>query len=94
MEVSNIVKISNGLCDFSPDGSMIASVANHRLSIRSSSDLNLIHTFTCEESINFIQWSPDSQLILCGIRKSSLIQVLITFINITLQKIYINYKIN
>lgn len=75
MEVSNIVKISNGLCDFSPDGSMIASVANHRLSIRSSSDLNLIHTFTCEESINFIQWSPDSQLILCGIRKSSLIQV-------------------
>lgn len=49
----------------SPDGQYVANAVSNRLVIRrSGEELPVIHVFECSRSINYIQWSPNSECIL------------------------------
>ncbi|CEI95195.1 hypothetical protein RMCBS344292_09389 [Rhizopus microsporus] len=49
----------------SPDGQYVANAVANRLVIRrSGEELPVIHVFECSRSINYIQWSPNSECIL------------------------------
>ena len=76
MELLKTTKISNGLCQFSPDGSMVAYVLYKRLKILRTTNFTHLHLFTCQDNISFIEWSPDSRLILCGVKDIKLVQVI------------------
>jgi WD40 repeat protein len=44
----------------------IAQVSRHRLVIRDADSLKTLHIFTCLDAINRVEWSPNSQLVLCA----------------------------
>jgi WD40 repeat protein len=66
---------TNGLVHFSPDGLYVACAAAYRLIIRDVSTLDILHIFSCKDSIERIEWSQDSKYVLCGIFKRGLAQV-------------------
>lgn len=72
---SETYKVTNQQCAFSPDGCLIASASKKRLYIRETKTVHDIVTFTCQDSINHIEWSPDSLFVLCALHKKGLVQV-------------------
>ncbi|RDD42428.1 WD repeat-containing protein WRAP73 [Trichoplax sp. H2] len=75
MNFSELFKQNRGLCKFSPNGQFVANGVQYKLVIRDCQQLQISNLFACLDVIEHIQWSPDSQLILCGMYKRSLIQV-------------------
>jgi len=75
MNFSDAFKQSGQLCRFSPDGVWLANAVQHRLVVRDVETLVIGRLFTCLDAIQHIEWSPDSQLIVCGMYKRSLVQV-------------------
>ena len=86
MRFSDSLKQSNQLCSFSPDGRHLAHVFQCRLVVRpvttdddvsenidESDDDTLL--YVCTDVVTFMEWSPDSKYILCGLQRKSLIQV-------------------
>jgi WD40 repeat protein len=75
MNFSELFKQSNQLCRFSPDGSHVASCSSYRLVVRDVDTLQITHLYTCLDAIQYLEWSPDSLFILCGMYKRGLVQV-------------------
>lgn len=75
MNFSDLFKHTSLLCEYSPSGKYIANVVQFRLIIRDINSLEVVNLFTCLDTINCIQWSPDSEFILCSLNKRNLIQV-------------------
>jgi len=75
MNFSESFKQSGQLCKFSPDGCYVANAAQYRLVVRDVRSLQIKALFTCLDNISYIEWSSDSQYILCGLFKRGLIQV-------------------
>lgn len=75
MNFSDSFKQSGMLCRFSPDGLWLANVVQHRLIIRDATTLIIGRLFTCLDAIQYIEWSSDSQFIVCGMYKRSLVQI-------------------
>ncbi|CAL1547065.1 unnamed protein product [Lymnaea stagnalis] len=75
MNFSELFRQSTQLCQFSPDGKFLASAVDYRLIIRDVETLQIQHLFSCLDAIQHIQWSADSQFILCGMFKRGLVQV-------------------
>eukprot|EP01080_Neovahlkampfia_damariscottae_P011672 gene11672-4908_t len=74
MEFSEALKY-NSQCLFSPDGKYIASILNHRLIIRNVESLQVTNLFTNCDNIHTIEWSKDSNFLLCTIPARSVVQV-------------------
>lgn len=72
---SELYQQSLGLVQFSPNGCFIAAVVDHRLTIRDIQSLEIRHLFTCRDKIDQIEWSCDSQYVLCAIYSRALVQV-------------------
>ncbi|KAI9202344.1 quinon protein alcohol dehydrogenase-like superfamily [Polychytrium aggregatum] len=75
MDFTELYKQSSGLCYFSPNGQYLATAVQHRLVIRDSESLQILHLFSCVDEVQDIAWSPDSDLILCASYRLSVIQV-------------------
>ncbi|CAF0853665.1 unnamed protein product [Adineta steineri] len=75
MNFSELFKVTSRQCSFSPDGEYIACVNQYRLIIRSSTTLEIINLFACIDTIETIEWSHDSRLILAGLIKRNAVQV-------------------
>ncbi|KAE8593307.1 hypothetical protein XENTR_v10019069 [Xenopus tropicalis] len=75
MNFSEVFKLSNQLCKFSPNGKYLASCVQYRLVIRDVSTLQILQLYTCLDQIQYIEWSSDSMFILCAMYKRGLVQV-------------------
>jgi WD40 repeat protein len=75
MNFSDLFKQTNQICEFSPNGKYVASVVQFRLIIRDLNSLDVLHIFSCLDTITYIEWSNDSEFILCSLNKRNLIQV-------------------
>lgn len=75
MNFSELFRQSSQTCKFSPDGKYLASVVEFRLVIRDVDTLQIQNLYTCLDTIQQIEWSSDSQFILCGLFKRGIVQV-------------------
>ncbi|KAK2493697.1 hypothetical protein MC885_010390, partial [Smutsia gigantea] len=75
MNFSEVFKLSNLLCKFSPDGKYLAACVQYRLVVRDVSTLQVLQLYTCLDQIQHIEWSADSLFILCAMYKRGLVQV-------------------
>ncbi|XP_077370708.1 WD repeat-containing protein WRAP73 [Festucalex cinctus] len=75
MNFSEFFKQSNQLCKVSPDGKYIATCVQYRLVVRGVSTLQILNLYTCLDVISHMEWSSDSQFILCAMYKRGLVQV-------------------
>ncbi|ESN99643.1 hypothetical protein HELRODRAFT_176814 [Helobdella robusta] len=75
MNYSEVFKLSNGLCSCSYDGCYVANVVNQKLVVRQAASLQVVGLFSCSDVVQYIEWSPDSTMILCAIYKKNLVQV-------------------
>ncbi|KAJ4457612.1 putative WD-repeat protein [Paratrimastix pyriformis] len=64
-----------GTPKFSPDGIYCAASNGLRVTIRKLATLEEIRSFTCLDKIETLDWSPDSQYILCGLFRRGIVQV-------------------
>ena len=74
-EFSELYKHTGGLCQWSPDGTMLASGCGTTLAVRDSVTLNIIKMFTCIDTIDRIEWSFDSKLVLAVVRRRQAVEV-------------------
>lgn len=75
MNFSDIFKQSGQHCTFSPDGLYLATAVQHRLVIRNLSSLQISQFQQCMDTIQYLEWSPDSKYIVCGLYKRSIVQI-------------------
>ncbi|XP_051915203.1 WD repeat-containing protein WRAP73 isoform X1 [Hippocampus zosterae] len=75
MNFSEVFKQSNHLCKISPDGKYLATCVQYRLVVRDVSTLQILNLYTCLDQISHMEWSSDSQFILCAMYKRALVQV-------------------
>lgn len=66
---------SGGHVLFSPNGRFIAASAGYRLMIREVDTLQIIQLYGCIDAIEGIEWSSDSQYVLCSMLKRGVAQV-------------------
>jgi WD40 repeat protein len=60
---------------YSPSATLLASASGSNLTIRDATSLEILHTHTCIDKIEHIEFSPDSEYIFCGIFARCAIQV-------------------
>ncbi|ORX48102.1 YVTN repeat-like/Quino protein amine dehydrogenase [Piromyces finnis] len=75
MDFTELYKQTSNLCIFSPNGLYIAIAVQHRLVIRDAESLQIVQLFSCIDNIQAIEWSKDSEYILCASYKLGVIQV-------------------
>ncbi|XP_077314365.1 WD repeat-containing protein WRAP73 isoform X2 [Lithobates pipiens] len=75
MNFSEVFKLSNQLCRFSPKGKYLASCVQYRLVIRDVGTLQILQLYTCLDQIQHVEWSSDSMFILCAMYKRGMVQV-------------------
>lgn len=63
---------------WSPDGLFLASYSRDTLFVRERNDLNVLVTQKMPDRIESIEWSPNSSLILCLIKRKNLIVVFVS----------------
>ena len=66
---------SAGLVRFSPSGRHLASAAGYRLILRDVDTLQIVQLYSCIDKIEEIEWSCDSEYVLCSIPKRGAAQV-------------------
>ncbi|KAF6773666.1 hypothetical protein AHF37_06936 [Paragonimus kellicotti] len=76
MNFSEPVRAAAGLVSFSPDSLYIASVSQHKISVRLSKTFQVYQLYNCVDVIYSFAWSPDSLFLLCVLKKRGLVQVL------------------
>ncbi|KAF0980699.1 hypothetical protein FDP41_013182 [Naegleria fowleri] len=74
MDFSEVFKYS-GICKFSPNGKYIASSAGYKLVITDVESLQVLRFYTCSDVISQIDWSSDSEFVLCAQYKRSCVEV-------------------
>ncbi|XP_006612472.1 WD repeat-containing protein WRAP73-like isoform X2 [Apis dorsata] len=76
LELENdIIRINNQLCDFSKDGTFFATAYQSNLTIKSNKKFDTIHSFVFPDIIEYLEWSRNSEYILCANIKKAIIQV-------------------
>jgi WD40 repeat protein len=75
MNFTELFKVTSRQCSFSPNGHYLASVNHYRLIIRSSKTLEILNLFPCIDTIDTIEWSYDSNFILCALIKRNAVQI-------------------
>ena len=74
MDFSELFKV-NGSIKWSPNNKYLAIVDKFRVFIRDADTLTIINMYTCLDTISNIEWSNDSQYILCTCIKRRSLQV-------------------
>eukprot|EP00670_Eutreptiella_braarudii_P010790 CAMPEP_0174307308 /NCGR_PEP_ID=MMETSP0810-20121108/1035_1 /TAXON_ID=73025 ORGANISM="Eutreptiella gymnastica-like, Strain CCMP1594" /NCGR_SAMPLE_ID=MMETSP0810 /ASSEMBLY_ACC=CAM_ASM_000659 /LENGTH=433 /DNA_ID=CAMNT_0015414321 /DNA_START=72 /DNA_END=1370 /DNA_ORIENTATION=- len=74
MDFTTAFKFS-GISVFSPDGTKLANSAGVRLCIRDVQSLEMIKLHTCVDKIGYLEWSCDSQYVLCMLTGRDIIQI-------------------
>jgi WD40 repeat protein len=74
MDFSQVYQHSTNI-KYSPSGQYFATSIQNRLVIKDSDNLDPISLFECSDTINFYEWSPDSDMILIGNYKLGVIQI-------------------
>ena len=74
MNFSTLIKFTSS-AKFSPNGFSIAVIKGNDLFIYKTEDLKQRNKFSFGSPLTFIEWSPDSSLIICGIFKGAMIEV-------------------
>nr|CAB3267764.1 WD repeat-containing protein WRAP73 [Phallusia mammillata] len=75
MNFSELFKQSQGLCKFSPDGQYLVNCVSYKVIIRDVETLQIIRLYTCVDAIQAVDWSSDSQFLLCAMYKRGMCQV-------------------
>ncbi|XP_035216092.1 WD repeat-containing protein WRAP73-like isoform X2 [Stegodyphus dumicola] len=76
IKFSKIISHNSDACaSFSPGGLALAYAAENQLYIWNIGSKEISQLFVCDHAIDFIEWSPDSELIYCIIKKENLVQV-------------------
>ncbi|XP_076472326.1 WD repeat-containing protein WRAP73-like [Babylonia areolata] len=75
MNFSELFRQSDLLCGYSPNGKYLASCVDYRLVVRDVDTLQIQQLFSCQDAIQYMEWSPDSLFILCGMYKRGIVQV-------------------
>ena len=75
MNFSEAFQQTKHLVQFSPDGNYIASCSQYRLVIRDMTTLQIVNLYTCLDPVQYLQWSPDSLFLMCGMFKRGIVQV-------------------
>ncbi|KAF3426059.1 hypothetical protein E2986_13246 [Frieseomelitta varia] len=76
LEVENdLIRVNNQLCDFSRDGRFFATAYQTNLTIRDYKKFDIIHSFVFPDIIEYIEWSRNSEYILCANIKKTIVQV-------------------
>lgn len=75
MNFSELFRQTSQLCKFSPDGKYLAAVVEFRLIVRDVDTFQIQNLYSCLDTIQCIEWSSDSQFILCGLYKRGVVQV-------------------
>ncbi|XP_078039397.1 WD repeat-containing protein WRAP73 isoform X1 [Augochlora pura] len=70
-----LYRINNQLCEFSPDGRFIALAYQANLIIKNSKTLESILSFVFSDIIEYLEWSRNSEYVLCANIKKTIIQV-------------------
>ncbi|XP_051143651.1 uncharacterized protein LOC127260049 [Andrographis paniculata] len=73
MEFTETYK-QTGPCAFSPNARFLAVAVDYRLVIRDVLTFKVVQLFSCLDKITYIEWALDSEYILCGLLKKSMIQ--------------------
>ena len=66
---------SGNLVRFSPSGRYVASAAGYRLILRDVDTLQILQLYSCIDEIEGLEWSCDSEYVLCSIQKRGAAQV-------------------
>jgi hypothetical protein len=66
---------SSSLVRFAPNGRYLASAAGYRLIIRDVDTLQIVQLYSCIDAIEGLEWSCDSEYVLCAIQKRGAAQV-------------------
>ena len=66
---------TSSLVRFSPDGRFVASAVGYRLILRDVDTLQIVQLYSCIDKIEGIEWSCDSEYVLCSICKRGAAQV-------------------
>jgi hypothetical protein len=74
-DFTEIYKQSGSLCYFSPNGEYIATAVQQRLVIRETNSLQIVQLYNCQDVIQDICWSNDSDLILVASYKMATFQI-------------------
>lgn len=72
---SEIFRINKNLCLLSNDGSFLAVAFQSNLIVKYAKNSETIHSFVFPDIIEHIEWSPDSEYILCLNLKRAIVQV-------------------
>ncbi|XP_076630891.1 WD repeat-containing protein WRAP73 isoform X2 [Colletes latitarsis] len=76
LEVENdLIRVSNQLCDFSADGRFLAIAYQTNLIIKNSKTFDTIHSFIFADIIEVLEWSRNSEYILCANISKAVIQI-------------------
>lgn len=76
MDFSGAFQQTRQLAKFSPNGDYVASCSEYRLVIRDTKTLQILNLHTCLDTVMYLEWSKDSQLVMCGLFKRGIIQVI------------------
>lgn len=74
MKFSGLIKQSNSISKFSPNGQFLANTINNRIIIRNVENLQIEETFVCVDVIEGVEWASDSKYILCAMYKRRVVQ--------------------
>ncbi|XP_046850970.1 WD repeat-containing protein WRAP73-like [Xenia sp. Carnegie-2017] len=75
MNFSDEFRQNHYLSRYSPNGFFIANCVQYRLVVRDVKTLQIVHLFTNLDAVDYMEWSPDSDFILCGMFKRGVTQV-------------------
>ncbi|XP_049942363.1 WD repeat-containing protein WRAP73-like isoform X1 [Schistocerca serialis cubense] len=75
MRFSQTFRTSGWHCQLSTNGGFIASAHQHQLVVRRSETGEIVQSFTCDDAIEKIAWSPDSEYLLCALYKRCRVQI-------------------
>ena len=75
MNFSEAFQQTKHLVQFSPDGMYIASCSQYRVVIRDTDTLQILNLHTCLDPVQYLEWSPDSLFVMCGMFKRGIVQV-------------------
>ncbi|XP_023289539.1 WD repeat-containing protein WRAP73 isoform X2 [Orussus abietinus] len=72
---NNFFRTNQHLCSFSKDGSYLASAFQVNLMIKNTGTFDVFQSFVFADVIEYIEWSPDNEYVLCANFKKAVIQI-------------------
>ena len=74
MDFSEAYRFGGPAPAYSPDGRFVAFTAEYRLVVRDVQTLEVVHLCSCLDRISNVEWSCDSDHILCALHKRATLQ--------------------